>query len=304
LRDGVCLMMTAPALVLDLLELLHAEWIKCAEFLELLGHLEGCKPVVRLVADSERCDVLLSFLAKAALHHRVSEFCLRTEFSTGLGDTFQRIDPSRNLDGDCVIFVGAPGATAEAHAMELDGADAVSCGMVYGYPACCATSYSAVQDGTPWVIPFLRDVTRTSHHGWRSNKLASLFPPHLTIIPDFFPCSIHCPSTAALAGQYEQLLIDAGLAELRELIATELQRPLLIHDGWVYRFEVLEKPSTRPFSHVGRTSFLPLESKPRQAPLCIQGLSFAREEVELVVSTSAGSRDAVATDGPLLLFAS
>jgi len=297
-------MMTAPALVLDLLELLHTEWIKCAEFLELLGHLEGCKPVVRLVVDSERRHALLSFFAKAALHHCVSEFHLRTEFSTGIGDTFQRIDASRNPDGDRVIFVGASDVTAEAHAMELGGADAVACGRVYGYPACCAASYRAVQDGTPWVIPFLRDISRTSHHGWRSNKLASLFPPHLTIIPDFFPCSIHCPSTAALAEQYEQLLIDAGLAELRDLIAAELQRPLLVHDGWVYRFEALEQPSTRPFSHVGRTAFLPLESKPRQAPLSIQGLSFAREEVELFVTTPAGRRSAVAADGPLLLFAS
>jgi len=147
-------MSVASATVVELLDLFYADWIKCAELLELLAHLEGVKRVVRLVADPARRDALFSFLSRAALQYRVSEFGLRTEFSTSLGDTFQRITPLRDPHGDCVLFVGSPDATAKANAMELGGADALSCAEAYEYPACCAASYVSLQEGTPWCCPF------------------------------------------------------------------------------------------------------------------------------------------------------
>lgn len=297
------MMVSAPAIISDLLELLDSEVIKFAEFLELLAHVHGHKTIVRLVADSLRCEALLQFLAKTGLEHRVSDFCLRAEFSTGLGDTFQRVDPSRSLDADFVVFVGAPAMTAEAHAMELQGADAGSCARAYGYPACCATSYLGVQEGTPWVVPFLEGLAPVSWHDWRMNRLASLFPPYLTVIPDFFPCSIRCPSTGALSLEYEQLLLSVGLSELRDLVAAELRRPLLVHDGWIYRFERIEELSASGFRDVRRVSSVAIDSAPRQARLSIRGLSVVHEQVELLLAEESGSQRTVTADGPLLLFA-
>jgi len=297
-------MIIAPTTVVELLDLFYADWIKCAELLELLAHLQGVKRVVRLVADPQRREALLSFLSRASLQYRVSDFGLQTEFSTSLGDTFQRITPLRDPRGDCVLFVGSPDATAKAHAMELGGADALSCGEAYEYPACCAASYVSLQEGTPWVVRFLQEIEPAAFLAWQTNKLASLYPPHLTIIPDFFPCSIRCPSTSALASQYEQLLIDAGLNELRDLIAAELHRPLLVHGGWIYRFETLEWRCTSTHGHVGRVAFVPLRASPPQPPLRIMGLSLGHGVVELVVSAADGAQEAVVADGPLLRFSS
>jgi hypothetical protein len=288
--------------VVELLELFCDDWIKCAELLELLAHLEGIKRLVRLVVDPPRRDALISFLSGASLPYRVSEFGLRTEFSTSLGDTFQRITQLRDHRGDCVLFVGSPEATAEAHAVELGGADALSCGEAYEYPACCAAAYVSLQEGTPWVLPFLQEVEPAGFFGWQTNKLASLYPPHLTIIPDFFPCSIRCHATSGLASQYEQLLVDAGLNELRDRITAELVRPLLVHDGWIYRFETLESSCAWTHGHVGTVSFVPLRSGPAQAPLRITGLSLGGGVVELVVSGADGAREAVVANGPLLRF--
>ena len=297
-------MSLATRTVVDLLELFYADWIKCAELLELLAHLEGIKRVVRLVADPPRREALISFCSGASLQYRVSQFGLRTEFSTTLGDTFQRITPVRDSRGDCVVFVGSPEATAKAHAIELGGADALFCGEAYEYPACCAGSYVSLQDGTPWVVPFLREIEPATLFPWQANKLASLYPPQLTIIPDYFPCSIRCPSTAALASQYEQLLVDAGLNDLRDRIAAELRRPLLVHGGWIYRFETLERPRTGSHGPVGRVSFIPLRSSPAQPPLRITSLAVAHGAVELVVSGADGAQETVVADGPLLRFSS
>ncbi|MCX6622680.1 MAG: hypothetical protein NTY38_16750, partial [Acidobacteria bacterium] len=151
-------------------------------------------------------------------------------------------------------FIGSPDATANAHDMELDGADALACAEAYEYPACCASAYVSLQDGMPWVVPFLREIEPAASYTWRMNKLASLYSPHLTIIPDFFPCSIRCSPAATLASQYEQLLLDAGLKELRDVIAAELQRPLLVHGGWLYRFETLEPQNAGSHNHAGRVS--------------------------------------------------
>jgi hypothetical protein len=292
------------ATLVGLLDLFYDDWIKCAELLELLAHLEGIKRVVRLVASLRRREALVSFLARASLPHRVSEFGLQTEFSTALGDTFQRIVPRRESFGDCVVFVGSAEATENAHAIELGGADALSCAAVYGYPQCCAASYISVQDGTPWVVPFLREAGPAAFFPWQCNKLAGLYPPHLTIIPDYFPCSIHCPATAALALQYERLLLDAGLGELRNRIAAELSRPMLLHRGWIYRFEKLEWSSTSKHGHVGRVSCMPLRPNPAHPPLSIAGLAMCGGGFELVVPDDSGEIEIVAAEGPLLRFSS
>jgi hypothetical protein len=103
-----------------------------------------------------------------------------------------------------------------------------------------------------------------------------------------------------LAARYEKLLIDSGLDQLRDLIATELRRPLLIHAGWIYRFEKLENGGTEEVASVGRTAHLPVDAKPRQEPISIERISIADDRVKIITN----SQMSVQADGPLLLFGS
>ena len=75
---------------------------------------------------------------------------------------------------------------------------------------------------------------------WRGNKAAYLFPPHPTLLPEYFPCSVDCAPTARLARAYEAVLDECGLWELVAIIRENLMRPLLLFGGIMYRFDGLE----------------------------------------------------------------
>lgn len=112
---------------------------------------------------------------------------------------------------------------------------------LYGYPECCATAYAEVQGGKPWLEVFLRGSDPTDRiRDWRGNKTAYLFPPHPTLLPEYFPCSVDCAPTARLARAYEAVLQEHGLQKLLDIIREGLMRPLLLFGGIMYRFDGLE----------------------------------------------------------------
>ena len=231
-------------LVTDILDLLDKEWIVWANVLELLAYARGLKPVVRLAVDAATCEVLTGFCRRQKWPWRCSEFWLEPVFRTNLNDTFTRLVYG-NAPADCnrVLFVGHEAATRRAEELEamLDPKAACELAVLYGYPECCTATYAEVQGGVPWVNVFLRGSDPGDRiWDWRGNKVAYLFPPHHTMLPEYFPCSVDCELTARLAQAYEAVLFDCGLQKLLDIIREGLMRPLLFFGGSLYRFEGLK----------------------------------------------------------------
>lgn len=231
-------------LVADILNLLDRDWIAWANVLELLAYASGLKPVVRLAADAASGEVLAEFCRRQHWPWRWSGFWLEPVFHTSLNDTFTRLayGPAP-ADGDRVLFVGHDAATRRAEELEgmTDPLAARELAALYGYPACCAAAYAEVQRGKPWLEVFLRGSDPADQvRDWRGNKAAYLFPPHPTLLPEYFPCSVDCAPTARLARAYEAVLDECGLWELVAIIRENLMRPLLLFGGIMYRFDGLE----------------------------------------------------------------
>ena len=85
-----------------------------------------------------------------------------------------------------------------------------------------------------------RKITQELRRDWRGNKAAYLFPPHPTLLPEYFPCSVDCEPTARLARAYEAVLQEHGLQKLLDIIREGLMRPLLLFGDSLYRFDGLE----------------------------------------------------------------
>ena len=222
-------------LVADVLDLLDRGWIAWANVLELLAYASGFKPVVRLVADAASREILADFCQRQQWPWRWSGFWLEPVFHTPLNDTFTRlvyghVPPNCNR----VLFVGHEAATRRAEELEgmSDPMTARELAALYGYPECCVTAYAEVQSGKPWLEVFLRGSDPGDRvRDWRVNKAAYLFPPHPTLLPEYFPCSVDCAPTARLARAYEAVLDEYGLRELADIIRQSLMRPLLLFGG-------------------------------------------------------------------------
>ncbi len=236
---------TAPfSLVADILALLDRDLITWANVLELLAYASGFKPVVRLVADAASGEVLAEFCRRQHWPWRWSGFWLEPVFHTPLNDTFTRLaygqaPPNCNR----VLFVGHDAATRRAEELEsmADPMAARELAALYGYPECCVAAYTEVQSGKPWLEVFLRGSDPADRvRDWRGNKAAYLFPPHPTLLPEYFPCSVDCAPTARLARAYEAVLDEYGLRELADIIRQSLMRPLLLFGDSLYRFDGLE----------------------------------------------------------------
>jgi hypothetical protein len=231
-------------LVVDILNLLDRDWIAWANVLELLAYASGLKPVVRLVTDATSRKALTDFCRRQHWPWRWSDFWLEPVFHTPLNDTFTRLVYGHApADGDRVLFVGHEVATRRAEELEgmADPTAARELAALYGYPECCAVAYAEVQGGKPWLEVFLRGSDPADRvRDWRGNKAAYLFPPHPTLLPEYFPCSVDCEPTARLARAYESVLDEYGLRELADIIRQSLMRPLVLFGGILYRFDGLE----------------------------------------------------------------
>lgn len=234
---------TSNTLVSDILELFDRDQIAWANVPELLAYARGIKPVVRLVVDGANGEVLADFCCRQQWPWRWSGFWLDPVFHTTLNDTFTRLAYG-NAPADCdrVLYVGHDAATRRAEELEgrSDRLAIRELAMLYAYPECCAVAYSEVQGGVSWLEAYLRasdpgDKVRN----WRGNKAAYLFPPHATLLPQYFPCSVDCKPTDRLARTYETVLYDYGLDALLDNVRKCLMQPLLLFHGSLYRFDGL-----------------------------------------------------------------
>lgn len=227
----------------DILELFDRDQIAWANVLELLAFASGLKPVVRLVVDFASHGVLADFCLRQQWPWRWSGFWLEPVYHTTLNDTFTRLAyGSPPADCDRVLFVGQDIATRRAEELEVkfERGAIRELATLYAYPECCAAAYAEVQGGVSWLEVFLRDSDPGDKvRDWRNNKAAYLFPPHPTLLPQYFPCSVDCKATARLAQTYETVLHDYGLDALLDSVHNCLRQPLLLFRGSLYRFDGL-----------------------------------------------------------------
>ncbi|MEI7613567.1 MAG: hypothetical protein WCK63_11685 [Betaproteobacteria bacterium] len=251
------------------------------------------KPVVRLVVDKKASNVVIDFCQRHHWPWRLSDCWLETVFHTNLNDTFTRFAYSK-APADCnrLLFIGREDSTRRAESLEAmpDPEAAIELALLYGYPKCCTAAYAEVQRGVPWLEVFLRGSDPQGKiWDWRGNKTAYLFPPHHTLLPEYFPCSVNCKSTIRLAQIYEALLHDNGLDELLNIVRVGLMQPLLLFGGSLYRFEELELQGDS-FHVIGFTEHYNIGTSvmPNQETNKIQSIRFNCGE--LILQDSWGER--------------
>lgn len=165
-------------------------------------------------------------------------------FDTALNDHFFSLAPGfPEDDQEGILFIGSPGEAERAIYMEEHGCDSHEAARIYGYPSCCAQAYleRVQKKGSFWVESFLSDLNGIIRAPWQMNRMGRLFAPGLSLLPDYFPCSLHCKGSLALALSYEALLEETGLGILKQQVKEHLARPVLCHSGCLYWLEPIEQ---------------------------------------------------------------
>lgn len=226
---------------LPLLKALESGFFTWTEFLEILALSQGLKKVARLSGLPGRLQKIGQTARQLGQNFVIAPFHLEEEFSTGLVDRFSRIVPGAPTKGqEGIVFLGGKSYLDEALALESDACEAVSAAALYGYPECCARAYERhLQTGAKlWLNLFLENVENGASLPWQMNRAGRLFAPHLSLLPDYFPCSVRCAESSRLATLYGDLLCGQGFGPLLELARRHLARPLLVYRGCLYWLKV------------------------------------------------------------------
>ncbi len=204
-----------------------------------------------------------------------------------------------------MVFVGSPEATAKAHAIELGGADALFCGEAYEYPACCAARTFLFQDGTPWVVPFLREIEPATLFPLAGEQAREPVPSSVDDHPRLLPLLHSLPlHGSAYSGPSNYLSMPDSMTLGTELLgdATAVARP------WRMDLPVRNPgAATQGRARPCRPGLLciPLRSTPRAAaPLHHEPRGGARRGRTRRQRGRWRSGRRVVADGPLLRFSS
>jgi hypothetical protein len=203
--------------------------------LELLGVLEGVKDVVRIPVTSAEWQLLREGCQRLGLAIGHANFKLAVLRTTRVGDTFTTNVPWDDPRGrEFPAYVARSRGTVQ-RAIEVETAAETdhSMGRLYQYPDCCIEAYADIARGLPWVEALVRRADG-SRQDRAANKLAYLFDGG-SLFPDYFPCSLSCPATAALSGTYRSLLTEYGLGDLADSLWERMGRPVLVGRGVAYQ---------------------------------------------------------------------
>ena len=260
--------------------------ISFTECLEILAVACGRKKIVRLTGNRQRLKALKAFMQRISIHCHIAPFHLELMFSRPLGDCFVRAAhglPHGEEEG--VLYAGAPTLLEAAVEMELQDCTAKEAAELYGFPQCCARNYEhTIQQGEYWVDSFLADVRGLVHAPWLMNRFGRLFSPHLSMLPDYFPCHATCAPSLALAKEYLDMLEQEGLGTLAELAKNHLARTVLYHTGCLYMV-------SPPKDEEAETSVAVLAVLPYAGQaLDTTALNIRRRGEDIFVSTSEKTR--------------
>lgn len=208
---------------LQALKLFLGDDIEFKNFIELLGLIAGLKPVVRLAGSPDQLATIENALRPFVDHVERSPLGLVKVYSNRLSDSFYKAVSGSLSDFDLMVtYLGDSSKVAEAIGAETTGCDDEEIARTLGYPRCCAKNYASIKSGQHWIGSYMRGTGGLIRAPWQANKIAYLFAPGLTLLPDYFPCSVFCQSTWQLAHCYHSVLCEHGFTEIERAVKQHL----------------------------------------------------------------------------------
>lgn len=216
-------------------------WLSNQERLELAAVKAGLKPVQRLERTAVSADKLGKSLSNAGLVFIPADFHVIQHRSHPLGDSFMRTLPGRARGSQLGIYYVAREVYADAASslaqLELTDPGSPEIGRKLGYPSCCIAAYEDIQSGRDWLEAML-ERTSTSEPGFMAcNRLARLFGGW-TLLPDYFPCSFACASSAEWSAKIVSSVSDVSLQEYVTASEVALELPVKIEENTITQLDV------------------------------------------------------------------
>ena len=203
---------------------------------EIAAAALGAKSVVRVVVPIEHIEACSRRLRDLGLHVASPTRALAIDEETSLGDRYCRHVPLTDPAAVEVALIASLdiGLAENGRCIDENGSVRDS-GELYGYPTCCILQYEKIDENPDWVSSLLLDHRRRGGTPPAvSNKLAYLFNGN-SFLPDYFPCSLHCPSSELLATQMRATALAAGLSRLVSNTDHEVRRPIMAFAGSLLR---------------------------------------------------------------------
>jgi hypothetical protein len=165
----------------------------------------------------------------------------------GAPSVHQRVVRRVGDDRYCVRVTGAPDpsdpesivalivssdAKAAAQGQEIDdNDDSFACGLMLGYPDCCARAYASIESGTDWYRLLAAGMAPgMCRLHWSANCIAGLRTID-TLHPDFFPCRLGCPRACAFVRSLVLAARSIGLEIECTRGITIMSLPIVLLDG-------------------------------------------------------------------------
>lgn len=210
-------------------------------FLELMGVYSGNKRVMRLALTAESCALVEDFCSETGLRLGHSKLKQAPVKADAQGDIFTISVAWDDPRGKYIIVLLSMDEQALEDALRLEdsGASAQEFGQLYGYPPCCVHAYSNLQHGEDWLHGYLRRSASAKKGYALGNCLAGMFDGS-TLLPEYYPCQMHCEATLAVANTYLSLVMRVRLPAGIEQMMASLRAPILVRHG-----SLLQLPATR-----------------------------------------------------------
>jgi hypothetical protein len=203
---------------------------------EIAAAVLGAKPVVRVVVPIEHIEGCSGRLRALGLHVALPTRALAIDQETSLGDRYCRHVPLTDPAAVEVALLASLNIELAEKGRYIDENGSVrQTGELYGYPTCCILQYEKIEENPDWVRSLLLDhIRRGGRPPSVSNKLAYLFSGN-SFLPDYFPCSLHCRPSEALARRMRAAALTAGLSRLVSDTEREVCRPIIAYAGSLLR---------------------------------------------------------------------
>ena len=206
--------------------------------LEVLALFENQKKVVRVPIKNHEWNILNDFCKTNNLQICHSNFKISIVRETSLGDIFTENVPWNSNSDKILGFVAYIATSKDIAQMAADmesRADSENLGELYQYPNCCVENYSKkIETGDFWLDVLLSN-SKGFNHSFYSNKLAYLFDD-ISIISDYFPCSLNCKETILMGKKYRDILLKYDLEDFYINIKNHLCKPIIVGDGFLLQF--------------------------------------------------------------------
>ncbi len=182
---------------------------------ELASVLRCIRPLARVVIRSEDHDVVRGRLAALGLRAGIPRVHQRVVRREG-NDRFCTRIPAPAVPGDpeaTISLMVARDLESALRGQRIDDEeDSLACGLMLGYPRCCAEAYASIEAGNDWFSKLVASHPSGVHRfDWSANQLAGLWSAD-TAHPDFFPCRLGCPHASTFVRALVLAARELGLA--------------------------------------------------------------------------------------------